>query len=81
MKKLVFMVLFTALSLKMAFAGGVAVGNGGDVIMCSTEVTFKSLDYALTVNNFGNNIEIPSPQSYRESLTRIESLLKLSSPT
>jgi hypothetical protein len=65
------LIFFSSLS----FAGGVHVGNGGNVIQCSGKSHFQSLDYVLTVDFFGKKFGLVKVQSVAESFDRISKIL------
>lgn len=76
MLKLAFTV-FLFFSLRtLATDGGVTVGNGGDLIRCSSETSYWSLDYVLGRDHFGTKVKIVSRHHDLDDLmNRIEKLL------
>jgi hypothetical protein len=75
------MMIFVAILISLpAFAGGVIVGNGGDVLRCGTDGLF-SLDYLLTEGARTAPSNLPQPQSLQQSLDRIARLLQEKVPT
>ena len=55
--------------------GGVAVGNGGDVVMCQGETSYVSLDYLLAREEFGYDVKLVKTKGLEASLNRIYSML------
>lgn len=58
-----------------AWAGGVQVGNGGNLVQCQGETSFQSLDFVLTRNLFGKNVRPANTTSSVDSFLRISKLL------
>lgn len=71
-----YFLLFLSLILSVeTYAGGVLIGNGGNIIRCSGDSHFQSLDFIISRNMFGNKVKIIPAASLNQSLKRIESLL------
>jgi hypothetical protein len=80
MKTLMMTFLSSLLIGSPVWAGGVIVGNGGDVLRCGSDGLF-SLDYLLTEGSRVTPSNLPAPQTVQQSLNRIEWLLAQKVPT
>ena len=56
-------------------AGGVAVGNGGNIARCATKSNYQSLDYMLTKGMYGKRVSISPIKSLNQSFQRILNLI------
>lgn len=75
---LLFLSLFAPASI--VWGGGVRVGNGGNIVRCVGETSFKSVEYVLTKDLYGKNI-FPTPiKSLNDSFNRIAGLMAKKAP-
>jgi len=79
MKNILIMSLFL-ISTSLAYGGGVRVGNGGNIVRCQGETSFKSLEYVLTKDLYGRNVKPVKVASLNESLDRILKLISTKLP-
>lgn len=76
-----FLILLSILlPFQFATAGGVHVGNGGNVVRCQGETSFQSLEYVMTKNMYGYQITPVPAHSLTDSLTRIGTLIEAKLP-
>jgi len=70
------LILFiTVISFSFAKAGGVQVGNGGNIVRCQGESDFFSLEYIMTKNMYGNSVQPVQVRTLQDSLNRISNLI------
>lgn len=79
MLKILF-VIVSSLSIGLTHAGGVLVGNGGTVVLCSGARKLQSLDYLLSKNILGKNVTLANISTLQESVERISELLEIKAP-
>ncbi len=75
MKRILGILLLSLILHDFAIAGGVAVGNGGNIVRCSTKSELQSLDFVLTKNIYGRRIDIFNAESLEDSFKRISYLI------
>ncbi|MBC7467043.1 MAG: hypothetical protein H7256_13725 [Bdellovibrio sp.] len=63
-----------------SFAGGFAIGNGGDVVRCAVDGYYYSLDYLITREQFVKAGKVRM-KNVSESLLRIQSLIDQKIPS
>ncbi|MBC7464556.1 MAG: hypothetical protein H7256_01065 [Bdellovibrio sp.] len=79
MMNFLILVLFT-LPIAFANAGGVHVGNGGNVVRCEGDTHFQSLEYVMTKSMYGTRVMPVPVYSLSESLNRIARLIEAKLP-
>lgn len=76
------LVLIFSVCTSSAFAGGsFGVGNGGDIIRCPVDQNYYSLDFILTKNLLGKDVQIVKTNSFQDSMSRIERLIAQKLPS
>lgn len=75
-----FVLLFTLLFGAQGFAGGFAIGNGGDIVRCPIDSYYYTLDYVITRAQL-NKVGKANVKTWRESLNRIQNLISQKMPT
>lgn len=74
MKKLIFSSIFL-MSFQFSFAGGLDVGNGGNVVQCAAKSKYLSLDYLLTKDSHEKYVKVVPAKNLNQSFQRILNLI------
>lgn len=80
MFKLLTLMALSFICTQVSLAGGVLIGNGGNIIRCSNHSDFQTLDLVIARGSMGKHVDTEPVQNLNASFKRIEKIIELNLP-